>query len=493
MTTMISAIPAPGRSESGGTSGKVASDGADFARELAGAQRDVSGRDSARREDAGRARSEARDDLAVTRAARDRADAVRDRADAARDRAADQARARQAHADQARADKAHMDRGHVEHDADARRTDGTETGAQDKRTSDVRTGSTKPDGQSGDAVETGASLTTETDVVADAVADDGEQQNPLTAAPALTDTAAGDGGLPAESKDAASAAGTQAAATQAVAAQATAADSGPSADETTVDSEVDVPSAARTGGLSAVEGEAVAAAASHAEGDVSDEPADPSARQRGTEQFPAGERAAQAALGFVKATEQAAAHRPSAPTQATASVDGTAPAAGLPAQASPTANVATASAPAPVPATPATPLASQLTGQLTHLKQLPQGEHVLTLSVNPETFGPVKVVAHITSDNVSIQLFGASDASREALRGALADLRRDLAATGLQADLDLGTDQGPQGGPADQGDGLGQRRGTTAAPTSIRLDGPQEPTAPTLATSRRAGGVDLMI
>jgi flagellar hook-length control protein FliK len=92
------------------------------------------------------------------------------------------------------------------------------------------------------------------------------------------------------------------------------------------------------------------------------------------------------------------------------------------------------------------PLSSQLSGQLTSLRQLPHGEHVLTLTVNPETFGPVKVVAHITHDGVALQLFGASDQAREALKAALPDLRRDLAGTGLQPNLELGSGSGSGAG-----------------------------------------------
>ncbi|MFN3865162.1 MAG: flagellar hook-length control protein FliK [Demequina sp.] len=110
--------------------------------------------------------------------------------------------------------------------------------------------------------------------------------------------------------------------------------------------------------------------------------------------------------------------------------------------ASATAGAATPAAGSAAPAaqsTPASPaLAPQLAPQFAHLRQLPHGEHVLTVTVNPEHFGPVKVVVHITADGASVQLLSPTEAGREALRAALADLRRDLAATGMDAELELG-------------------------------------------------------
>ena len=133
------------------------------------------------------------------------------------------------------------------------------------------------------------------------------------------------------------------------------------------------------------------------------------------------------------ARDAAAPVPPAGPNPASAMHSVATPDAGL--QVSAPAAPAPAQAATPAPPSQPTfpvPLSSQLSGQLTSLRQMPQGEHVLTLTVNPETFGPVKVVAHITHDGVSLQLFGASDQARAALKAALPDLRRDLAGTGLQ-------------------------------------------------------------
>jgi flagellar hook-length control protein FliK len=68
------------------------------------------------------------------------------------------------------------------------------------------------------------------------------------------------------------------------------------------------------------------------------------------------------------------------------------------------------------------------------------GEHVVTISVTPENLGPVTVRAHITGEGIRVELFAPTDLAREALRVILPDLRRDLAGTGLSAQLDLSSD-----------------------------------------------------
>ena len=72
---------------------------------------------------------------------------------------------------------------------------------------------------------------------------------------------------------------------------------------------------------------------------------------------------------------------------------------------------------------------------------LSQGRHILTVPVDPENLGPVRIVAHISPTSVRVELVGSTDASREALKGALADLRKDLAASGLT--VDVGSDSRP--------------------------------------------------
>jgi flagellar hook-length control protein FliK len=181
--------------------------------------------------------------------------------------------------------------------------------------------------------------------------------------------------------------------------------------------------------------------------------------------------------------------------QAVASPDAglqvSAPAAPAPAQ-------ATAPASPNQPAFPV-PLSSQLSGQLTSLRQLPHGEHILTLTVNPETFGPVRVVAHITHDGVTLQLFGASDQARAALKAALPDLRRDLAGTGLQPNLELGSGSGSgSGGREAMGDPSSFTGNGNAPQRSPRPPFGGSAAAVTLAADHTAqathrGALDLVI
>ncbi|WP_152192543.1 flagellar hook-length control protein FliK [Georgenia satyanarayanai] len=137
-------------------------------------------------------------------------------------------------------------------------------------------------------------------------------------------------------------------------------------------------------------------------------------------------------------------------------------------------------APAPA-APPQQPLGTQLASALSRLRTAPEGHHTLHVRVDPEDLGPVKVSAHIGADGVRIELHGMTDAAKDALRGALHDLRRELAATGLRAELDLGSGNDQRGAaerPAPARDG--ERPTTTAAP------------APTPTTPARHGGLDLL-
>lgn len=111
----------------------------------------------------------------------------------------------------------------------------------------------------------------------------------------------------------------------------------------------------------------------------------------------------------------------------------------------------------PPPAVPQ-PLAAQLHRPLFALATSGAGEQVLTVRVAPEDIGPVTVRAHITGENVRLELFAPTDAGRDALRSILTELRRDLVASGLGGNLDLSArDQPP--GSRDADSGAGGRRG----------------------------------
>ena len=115
---------------------------------------------------------------------------------------------------------------------------------------------------------------------------------------------------------------------------------------------------------------------------------------------------------------------------------------------------------------PDRPVAAQLAGPIASLRTAGAGEHVMVIRVSPDTIGPVRVLAHIGTAGVRIELLGGSDAARDALRAALPDLRRDLAGAGLQANLSLGPNSST-GGPTGQdqfgaGAGLGGRYGSAS-------------------------------
>ncbi|CAM3315031.1 flagellar hook-length control protein FliK [Occultella aeris] len=143
-----------------------------------------------------------------------------------------------------------------------------------------------------------------------------------------------------------------------------------------------------------------------------------------------------------------------APSVATAP-SGSAPTAGPDASPSPTLTApltapapnvpVTATAPAAVgPSASPWPAAATLLDGLLTLRSTPAGQHTLTINVTPDHLGPIAVRALITADGVRIEL-QTPDAGREALRAILPDLRRDLAAGGLNATLDL--DSGPRDQP----------------------------------------------
>lgn len=96
----------------------------------------------------------------------------------------------------------------------------------------------------------------------------------------------------------------------------------------------------------------------------------------------------------------------------------------------------------------ATALASQLAKPIFSLVGAAAGEHVMTITVSPDSLGPVTVRAHVGADGMRVEMFSPSDVAREALRLILPDLRRDLAGagqggSGLAAQLELSSESPP--------------------------------------------------
>lgn len=164
----------------------------------------------------------------------------------------------------------------------------------------------------------------------------------------------------------------------------------------------------------------------------------------------------------------------------------------------------TATTPVSTPAEPGTPrplatqIADQLEARFPALRAAGPGTHVLTMRVEPEHFGPVRVVAHIGTDGVRIELLGGTDAARDALRQALPDLRRDLAGVGLSAELDLGhrsagrPDGGAAGDASDRG-GDQPRPGAASDLGDDRRRAPEPTTTDTSGPRRGPARLDLTV
>lgn len=114
------------------------------------------------------------------------------------------------------------------------------------------------------------------------------------------------------------------------------------------------------------------------------------------------------------------------------------------------------------------------------------GEHVMVIKVTPDNLGPVTVQAHITGSSVRIELFAPNDAGREALRQVMPDLKRDIAASGLQTQLNLSSGNQPGAQQGDTGRNAFNQRafapnpGTTNS-RQLLMDTPSSVTHPGLS------------
>lgn len=134
----------------------------------------------------------------------------------------------------------------------------------------------------------------------------------------------------------------------------------------------------------------------------------------------------------------------------------------------------------------------QLAGPVLSLARSGAGDHRITVTVSPESLGPVTVRAHIAGGAIHIELHAPSDAGRDALRAVLADLRRDLAAAAPHASLavaphDTGStspgSSSPSGSAHPQSHGGGaqtpeRRAGRDDPPHAPPAPAEQDPAAP---------------
>jgi len=148
---------------------------------------------------------------------------------------------------------------------------------------------------------------------------------------------------------------------------------------------------------------------------------------------------------------------------------------------------------APTPAAVLTPAQNTaFTGQLSRpiftLAAAGPGSHTMTISVTPDTLGPVTVRAHVSPDGIRVELFAPTDLGRDAIRAILPDLRKDLAGAGVGANLDLSS----QNQPSDAGDrrgGAGTRpERAYVVPAGIVAD--EHAVAPTGITT--ASSIDVL-
>ncbi|WP_241795422.1 flagellar hook-length control protein FliK, partial [Microbacterium sp. C5A9] len=148
------------------------------------------------------------------------------------------------------------------------------------------------------------------------------------------------------------------------------------------------------------------------------------------------------AVAVATAADDAAAAGGHAPVAAVPS-SGSASAAPMAGVGQVTATAVPTAIPTAVPtSTPDAPrtVAAQVAPAVLSIAQRPAGTHHLTMTVNPDSLGPVTVRAHIgQGGEVQVELVGGTDAGRDALRSIVADLRRDLAAVAPHATLSVST------------------------------------------------------
>ena len=153
----------------------------------------------------------------------------------------------------------------------------------------------------------------------------------------------------------------------------------------------------------------------------------------------------------------------------------------------PAAQPASQSASQPAPQTSA-PLQPQLAKPLFTLVGAPHGQHIMTLKVSPDDLGPLTVRAQIDAAGVRIELFAPGEAGREAVRGILPELRRELHDAGFGARLDLSDRSGPMGlGPGRTGDSTGRRTARVRTGPALVASWPPAVTPAVTAPARAAG------
>jgi flagellar hook-length control protein FliK len=169
---------------------------------------------------------------------------------------------------------------------------------------------------------------------------------------------------------------------------------------------------------------------------------------------------------------------------------------------------APAAAAAAAPALPQQPQppATQLAARIAPLRQGPDGVHRIAVELHPADLGTVGIVAEIRNGNVHLHFTGGSELTRETLRQAMPDLRRELQDAGFANtgfDLDENTSGGrnpfgPAGGENGRsgrggGDGRGGGQGGSAQPDDRTGRSARTSYGPPPRPDGRTGGLDLQV
>jgi flagellar hook-length control protein FliK len=173
--------------------------------------------------------------------------------------------------------------------------------------------------------------------------------------------------------------------------------------------------------------------------------------------------------------------RPSARVVASTTSDPVAFAAALAEPAVSSARTVDAPAAPQAPAQPQ-PLNAQLAPPILALRTAGAGTHVLTLTVSPESVGPVTVRAHVTHGVMRVELSAPTDQGTDALKSMLPDLKRDLSQGGVNSALTIASPN------SDGGSSAGQNTFGGAGGSFARDDRPSQfRAAPTISVGQGAG------
>ncbi|MGN6612905.1 MAG: flagellar hook-length control protein FliK [Angustibacter sp.] len=157
---------------------------------------------------------------------------------------------------------------------------------------------------------------------------------------------------------------------------------------------------------------------------------------------------------------------------------------------------ATPPAPQPVPSAATQLLTAQLGPRAlaAAVAATTSGLHTINVQLRPAQLGTVQVTATMSDQGLTVHLHAATDATREVLRSALADLRADLTAGGVSdlASLDV-SDHAPDQQQAWGQPGEGAGRESARPDARTPLAAPEALAVPRLLPTAHDRRVDLRV